>query len=402
MPGTRPSLRRPARDGDGRDPHPRPVDVAMVIQAFAPVVGGGELQLERLLGPLAARGVRARVLTRAVAGSPRREFRGGAEVVRSPIAGESPLAAIVYVARALGNIVSHRRTTAIVHAHGALSPATIAMAASLCGIPAVVTPLGAGEPGDLRRLQHKPGGRRRIRALVRRAHFVALSRELVTELTALGVPPSRIHAIANGFDASTFHPVDASTREALRGRLGLSADPVTFVFAGRLHPVKRIDTVIDALAAVPAAALVIVGDGPERVALQRRAAERNVADRVRFAGERERVHEYLQAADAFVLPSIAEGMSNALLEAMACGLACVVTSAISGTSELLGDDRGVIAPPLDPAAWATAMQDLVDRPAERHALGAAAARHVHGRFTLERTADQLATLYRELAGSTAR
>src|SRR4051794_40105833 len=152
---------------------PRPLHVTMAIQAFSPTIGGGELQLERLLAPLEARDVVVRVVTRAVPGTPRRDLVRGADVVRTPVAGESPRAAVAYVASGLTGVAMGRPD--VVHGHGALSPATIALGATYLGIPAVVTPLGAGTPGDLTRLRGKPGGRARLRALVRRAHFVALS-----------------------------------------------------------------------------------------------------------------------------------------------------------------------------------------------------------------------------------
>lgn len=98
----------------------------MAIQAFAPHVGGGELQLARLLLPLAARGVDARVVTRAVPGTAPVARVRGAEVRRTRVAGESPVASVVYVASALADLARSRRKgdgPDVVHAHGALSPA---------------------------------------------------------------------------------------------------------------------------------------------------------------------------------------------------------------------------------------------------------------------------------------
>jgi glycosyltransferase involved in cell wall biosynthesis len=369
----------------------------MAIQAFTPIVGGGELQLERLLEPLAARGIEARVVTRAVGGTPAHDQVRGAQVVRTRVAGESPLASIVYVLSALLELVRRRRRTAVVHAHGALSPATIALGATFLGIPAVVTPLGAGAPGDLARVQRKPGGRWRLRALVRRAHFVALSDELARELQALGVPSTHLHEVPNGFDARVFHPPTAAERARARQRIGLQDGCFAFVFVGRLHPVKNVDLAIRALASVDDAELLVVGDGPERAALERVTAEVGVRDRVRFTGTSDRAHEYLHGADAFVLPSRAEGMSNALVEAMACALPCLVTSSISGVDRLIGHDRGVVVAAGDRVAWTAAMDALrIDRARARR-LGDAAAAHVHDTFSLDRTADRLATLYREIA-----
>ncbi|MGH8978138.1 MAG: glycosyltransferase, partial [Acidimicrobiia bacterium] len=125
--------------------------------------------------------------------------------------------------------------------------------------------------------------------------------------------------------------------------------------------------------------------------------EHRIGERVRFVGMSDRVPDYLRAADAFFLPSLGEGMSNALLEAMACGLPCVVTEAVGGIDELLGRDRGVAVPVQDVHAWADAMRRLADDPARRAELGSAAARYVGSTLSIDATADRLADLYRELA-----
>jgi glycosyltransferase involved in cell wall biosynthesis len=373
----------------------------MAIQRFSPVVGGGELQLERLLPYLGARGIRARVLTRSAPGSPRRDLVGGCEVRRSPLGGEGPAASLTYVASSLAGVLRNRRDTDVVHAHGALSPATIALAASLFGIPAVVTPLGAGSPGDLNRLRSKPGGRLRLRLLVRRAHFVALSNELAGELAAAGVPADRIHLAPNGFDRAQYRPADPDERRRLRVQLpdvhGLAADRFVGVFVGRLHPVKNVDTLLGAVAKTPDVDLLIVGDGPDRSRLEARAHDLGLGSRARFLGMRADVADVLRACDAFFLPSHGEGLSNALIEAMGCGLACVVASAVGGATELVGSDRGMTVPAGAVDAWAAAIEHLAHDPAARATIGENASRFVHESFSLDHTADLLADLYRRLS-----
>ncbi len=137
---------------------------------------------------------------------------------------------------------------------------------------------------------------------------------------------------------------------------------------------------------------MVVGEGPELTALRSLAESLGVADRVRFEGARQDVVAYLRAADIFVLPSRSEGLSNALLEAMACGLACVATP-VSGTAELLADRRGVLVPPGDVAAWAGALGPLSADAAARSEIGARAAAHVRATFSIEATADKLVAAY---------
>ena len=122
------------------------------------------------------------------------------------------------------------------------------------------------------------------------------------------------------------------------------------------------DTLLAAAARVPELTLVVVGDGPERGRLEAEAARLGIANRVSFRGESREVAELLRASDAFLLSSHGEGMSNALLEAMACGLPCLASRSVGGAAELLGEGRGGLLADGDVAAWAAAIQGLVDEP----------------------------------------
>jgi glycosyltransferase involved in cell wall biosynthesis len=368
--------------------------VAMAIQRFAPVIGGAELQLERLLPELSARDVSTRVLTRAVKGPAPKVVAGTVRVRRSLARGEGAGASLTYVAGSVIDIARHRRTTDLVHAHGMLSPATIGLAATRFGIPCVVTPLGAGPPGDIARLRRKPGGRRRLEMLAAQAHFVALSDEIHSELRDSGVSSERIHFVPNGVDTAIYRPANDAERARLRSELGITG--FRAVFVGRLHPVKNLPTLLRAIASTSGIDLTLVGDGTERRALERRARELGVEARVEFVGATDRVEDYLRAADVFVLPSIAEGMSNALAEAMACGLACVASESAAGVRRLFEGGRGMTADPNDAGSWADALTQLSGDARRRRALGAAAATHVQADLSLAHTADQLTALYHEI------
>lgn len=369
--------------------------VTMVIQSFAPIVGGAELQLERLLPYLAERGVDVTVLTRGHPARPRSEAVSGGRIHRSRLAGRSAAASAAFVAGSLARLVRRRGSVDVVHTHGALSEGTIALGATLAGIPTVVMILRSGYWGDLERLLVKPLGARRLRALSRRVSFIALSVESREELLAHGVPGERILEIPYGVDCGVYRPADAQERAALRSELRLPAGPLA-VYVGRLTHVKRVDTVVEAAARTDGLTLAVVGDGKERARLERLARERQVDERVRFVGLSDRVPDYLRAADLFVLPSRAEGMSNALLEAMACGLACVATP-VSGSTELLRDGRGVLVGEGDTEAWSEALRTLAADAGRRAALGGAAAAHVRDHLSIERQADRLVDAYRSLS-----
>jgi glycosyltransferase involved in cell wall biosynthesis len=144
--------------------------------------------------------------------------------------------------------------------------------------------------------------------------------------------------------------------------------------------------------------LVLVGDGEERDRLASKAAELGVADRVHFAGRVADPAEYLRAADAFVLPSVAEGMSNSLLEAMATGLPCLASD-IGGNTDLLGQrGAGLLLPGDNTQAWADAILRVVADRDFGLGMGAAARRRVEADFALEVVVDRYQALYRRLLG----
>lgn len=373
------------------------LSVYMAIQSFRPTVGGGELQLERLLPRLARRGIALTVLTRGFPGQPRRERTDGVQVRRTAISGRSAAASIAFVGESLLRVLPRAASTrTVVHAHGAMSEGTIALGATALGIPAIVTVFGAGWMGDFERLATKPGGRARMRWLMRRAFFVALSSEIRIELERLGAPPGRIFDIPNGVDELVYRPSDAPERSRLRQELGLPAGALG-VYVGRLEHIKGADRLIRALVSVNDLTLVVVGDGTERPALERLAADLGVAGRTHFVGFSDRVPDYLRAADAFFLASRGEGMSNALLEAMASGLACVAAET-SGVRELLGGDRGLVVSGDDEAGWSLALSRLAEDEELRARLGQSAATFVRRRYSLDVTADALVDAYEHLAG----
>jgi glycosyltransferase involved in cell wall biosynthesis len=373
---------------------PRALRVCAVIQSFRPVLGGAQIQLERLLPLLAARGVAVEVVARGAPGAPREEQLDGGRLRRTRVAGDSPAASLGYVLEAAARLSRRRRRFDVVHAHGTLSEGAIAAFGRALGLPMLVKILRAGPEGDVQTLLRRPAGRRRLALLVRRAWFVAIAPEVRAELEGAGVSPARIFDIPNGVDTATFRPADDDERRALRDRLALPAGPL-LVYTGRLDPVKRLGVLVRMLPAAPGCRLLLVGSGPDRARLESLAAETGVRDRVLFEGAVPSVADHLRAADAFVTPSTAEGLSNALLEAMACGLPCLAAPA-SGVRSLLADGRGFVVE--DERSWAPSVRAIVAGSA--NGAGAHAAGYVRTHLSLDRTADGLRDAYeRMLAGA---
>jgi len=197
--------------------------------------------------------------------------------------------------------------------------------------------------------------------------IVAVSHKIRRELEAIGVPPARIRVLPNGVDADEFvpGPVDRAAHQ-------LPEEGPLALFVGDIRtPRKNLDTVLRALPHVPDVHLAVAGtvEGSPYPALSK---ELGVADRVRFLGFRRDVPALMRAADVFVFPSRYEACTLVLLEAMASATP-VITAQTAGGAELVTQEAGfVLEDPNDVEALAEALQRLVDHPAKRQAMGAAA------------------------------
>jgi glycosyltransferase involved in cell wall biosynthesis len=236
-----------------------------------------------------------------------------------------------------------------------------------------------------------------LRALSRGVdRYFAVSREIAAELIEdLGWPAEKVEVLYNAVDVER---TAVAAPPGLREQLGGSETRPLVLTPARLNAQKGHDTLLAAIAEVPEALFLFAGDGPERGRLEGLAAELGVADRVRFLGRREDIPQLLAACDVFALPSLYEGSSLAVLEAMAAGIP-VVSSAIGGTDELIEDGRsGLLAPPGDAAAWAAALRRVLADPQLRHGFAARARERVDAGLTRQQNADRVTDVYRELLG----
>jgi glycosyltransferase involved in cell wall biosynthesis len=366
----------------------------MVILEYHPVVGGAQRQLASIAPLLVDRGVEVHVITRAVEGRPRRETIDGVSVHRLAAPGPKAIASLIFTALAWLRIRALKPD--VVHGYNLFSPATIAMLArATLDVPVVLKVLRGGVGGDVSRLRRKLFGSARIRGLrqgVDRFHTV--STEIDVELQCLGIPPDRRCAISNGVDTQHFRCARPGEKEALRREQGLPVDEPVVVFCGRLVPEKRVDLLIDAWRCVhqriPDAHLSIIGTGPEADGLRCRAGEG-----VRFEGALADVAPRLRTADVFVLPSEAEGQSNALLEATASALPVVATRVGGAIDVVQHGHSGLLVAPNDVEALAEALIEILEDP-EREKLGERGREIMVGVYSLDSVADRLYDLYVEV------
>lgn len=213
-------------------------------------------------------------------------------------------------------------------------------------------------------------------AAARAAASIGVCEALVDVLRGWGVPPAKLHVMRNGVDLERFRP---TARSAARSALGLAGEPI-LLSVGHLIERKGHDLVIDALARLrarhPSVRLVIVGEGPEREALQRRAAAAGVTAEVTFAGAvpNEELGRWYSAADVSILASSREGWANVLLESMACGTPVAATD-VGGTAEVVCTPAaGRLVAQRDVPSIVSAVDALLASPPARAAVRAHAER----------------------------
>ena len=289
-----------------------------------------------------------------------------------------------------------RRTrTDVVHTRNAEAFFYGVLAAKLAGVRRVVH----SEHGRV-----LPDTRRRMAAQRLLLRFTdaafAVSEQLRRDLVShLGVCEGRFEVIYNGVDVARVARAD---RASARRALGAAADELVVGSVGRLVPVKNYGLLVRAFARVAGATarpmrLVLIGDGPERASLAAAAEAHGVAARTALLGHREDVAELLVGLDAFVLPSVSEGMSNTLLEAMAAGVP-VVASDVGGNREIVADGRsGLLFASGDEAQLAAHLRGLLEDPGRRAQLGSAGHDRVVREFSMNAMIRNYEALYERVA-----
>lgn len=262
-------------------------------------------------------------------------------------------------------------------------------------IPVILRAEGAGETGDCAFHDTANFGHRIRRTCQQADGFVAPSQQIFDELASSGFERDKIRFIPNGVKVGPSR--NSEQRRAARTALA-AANPILtlaesaplVVFTGRLHPGKGLTKVVRAwpyvLQRFPMARLWLVGEGPQEGELASLVGAMGLQSRIILPGAFDTVEDVLAAADAFVLPSLHEGMSIALLEAMAAGLPCVVSD-IPGNRILIDhDETGVIFPVDDISALADSLTRAIADQQLATNLGEAARSRVIQHFSLERSA----------------
>ena len=377
--------------------------ILMVVGLFHPAVGGAEMVCQRLAKGFIAKGMDVTVLTQYCDGLPEYEVIDTIPVYRK-MKGWHPFG-FTYMFSVLGFLMKHRACFEIIVCFGLflfIPPAVVMR--YLYKKKVVVRLMCSGDFGDFAGIEPL-----KVKRLIKAAaklcdRIVFISHDIKKELQANHFPGEKLVYIPNGVDVDRFVPLSRAS----------GGDAANICFVGRIEIQKGLDHLLRAFSILVAGdyrvTLSLVGEGQQRESLEKLVHRLGLGDHVVFTGSTEDVLKYYQSALIFVLPSLAEGMSSSLLEAMSCGLPVVVTR-VGGNRELVdwgslpGEipvsqfkiaDSGILVNPADSKGLAGALSKLLDDEILRDQLGKKARSHICNRFSQGKIVNDYVTLFSRL------
>ena len=387
--------------------------VCVVSALYHPDLGGLGRQAQLLSERLREEGVELFVIARKMEVEGRAAFSPSVEVVRVPslfpkhhileeIGLKNILISVIFSLGCLGVLIRRRTSYDLVHFHGASVPLFVSLPFLKGMGKKVLAKVAAANLGtEAGSLSGRHWGIGNLLArLVRRVDgYVAISDEIREGLLRDGIPSGRIHRIDNFVDSKVFFPPAAGEKERLKEIYGYSGKTLV-LFSGRMVPRKGVGHLLEAWKVVirdhPEARLLLLGDGPLLGDLRSMAAGLGIGDTVNFKGRVENVPEFLRAGDLFVLPSLQEGMPNALLEAMACGLPAVATR-IGGVTDIAAHEETAILVAQGSAdSLADGLLRMLHDPSLRNRLAMAALETIKASYGLDSRCKKYEELYHSL------
>lgn len=383
------------------------VRVCMVSVGFYPTFSGAGIQAWRLCRKLVKKGVRLTVIAGNTDKPVDSEIAGEIPVHRLKLWRQGRWGVLLFAMKIFCHLIKHRRRYDLLHVHGAYwYSQVVILVGRLLRKRSIVkmTMLGDDDPLSIRNRQLF--GSLGLRILGMADRIVSTSRELTNSYRRSELSIERLVEIPNGVDTEQFSPVPGEEKQKIRQHLGLPPDDAIVTFAGEICHRKGVDILIKAWDEVnrelPRARLLLIGPNNDNLddtyvrGIHRQIRDLKLTDRVIFTGRVDNLNQYLQASDVFAFPSRREGMPNAILEAMACGLPCVAmaTSCVSGI--ITDGENGLIFDSDDSRQLAQHLLRLLKDPAYASQLGEEARKTMLTDFSLDSIAMRYLELYQEL------
>lgn len=383
---------------------PEALSVCMLVTNIDAPTGGIQKNSRLLLARLNERGARTFVCARNYYGLPRSAMVDGTEFHRSPVLGNSlALNGILYLFDAFVWLIRNRNRYDVLHCQQMFGPTMVAAAASfLIRKPIVTRVTTIGELGEVKYIRQMAFSNIRLKLIRRVTRWIALTEEMKRELLTLDIPEERITIIHNSTGIPEAEAFDPENKAFMREKLDLGQQKVG-VYVGRLSEEKNLDLLIDGWAKVnksyPDAILLLLGAGGDfrnvEDHLKEQVKRLGMEETVRFLGHVPNAKEYVLASDVFVLPTRTEGMSNALVEALACGATVVATDIPANREICTHEENALLVPVGDADGLSDAILRVFDSPELSMRLAQAARSNAIADLSVDRMVDKYLSLYQE-------
>jgi len=370
----------------------------MVSPNFYPYIGGAEKQALELSKALVQAGASVSVLTRRLPGLLARETTQGILVHRTAAWGAGIINALVFLLSAFYFLWKKSSSYDVIHVHLASSPALAAcIVGSLCNKRVIIKVGGGRGIGEIAVSSRSFAGKMKLMFFrIFNPQFVTVTKDLVEELAMQGLEKNAC-VIPNGVDVNLYSPASVLEKGDIRKDLAWREGSV-LLYVGRLAPEKLLPKFLEVLkqaigTGISTVSFYLIGAGPEEEAIKQMSRKLGIEGQVNILPPTDAIHKYYKGADIFVLPSISEGLSNSLLEAMASGLA-VLASRVGGTKETIEEQKtGLLFEPQDEEEIYKQLTTMIGRPQLVRTMGMAARETALKNYSLEATARKYMDLY---------
>ena len=374
------------------------MNILFIIRYFYPFVGGTEKQALALASCLVEKGVNVKIITsRFERKWAKHEIMDEVEVIRLFSPRVKILGALLFLFCLAVYLIKHRKTFSLIHTFqiGYTSSLSILLA-NLLRKPSVIKLACSGWGGDIQRAKKTLYGRIFLFLAKKASRIITLSSTIERELIEEKIDPSKIKLIHNGVDLARFKEIEGKSQ--LRKKLGIP-DKKSIIYTGRLAYQKGIDVLIRSFSKLngeTGCQLIIIGDGPERQDIVRLIDHYQLSKSVILIEVAEDIASYLNTADVFVLSSRFEGLSNSLLEAMACEIP-VISSRVGGSVDIINEGiNGLLVDVDNEEQLSQAISKALNNFSLAASLGGNARKTIEASYDLNKVADRYLELYKKL------
>ncbi|MCG2725903.1 MAG: glycosyltransferase family 4 protein [Elusimicrobia bacterium] len=377
--------------------------VLMLIATFFPLIGGTEKQALSLSESLVSRGIKVKVLTRGVKGAASNQNINGISVRRLKVMGKGWIDSFSFMIASFFYLLKHSSEYDIIHVHLASSPAIAAIIAGKLTGKKVIIKLGGGKGlNEIISSQKKALGKIKLKFFaLTKPIFLLVNEDILQWLKTTPLKTTKLIFFRNGVDTGKYSPLSYHEKIKAKNKLGFENKQI-LLFVGRLSPEKRIKEFVEIWDELmrkenisQKARLIIVGSGPQEKDIKRAVKIFGLSDSLILAGAQDDLLPYYHAADVFILPSLSEGLSNSMLEAMSCGLA-IMASEVGGAKEVIDEGiNGFLFDPFDSQKIKSCINKFLDDDGLALRMGEKSREAVVKKYSMAKVTNELLKIYAE-------